>query len=41
MEFEYEEVDFLQELYEKNIKENVFAKLDELDGIGGEDNENN
>lgn len=32
-------VEFSQELYEKNIKENSFPELE--DGIGGDDNENN
>lgn len=32
-----ETVEFSQDLYEKNIKENTFAESDKLDGIGGEE----
>lgn len=32
-----ETVEFNQELYEKNIKENIFAETDNLDGIGDEE----
>ncbi len=36
-----ETVEFSEELYQKNIQENEFAKTDELDGIGVDDNANN
>ncbi len=36
-EDEIEEVEFSQELYEKNIKENTFAEVYNLDGIGDEE----
>lgn len=36
-----EEVEFSQELYEKNLQENTFAEIDELDGIGADEDENN
>ena len=36
-----EEVEFSQELYEKNLQENEFAEADELDGIGVDEDENN
>lgn len=35
-ENQIEEVEFSQELYEKNIQENTFAEIDENDGIGKE-----
>lgn len=35
-ENQIEEVEFSQELYEKNIQENTFAEIDENDGIGEE-----
>lgn len=37
-----EEVEFSQELYEKNLQENTFAEVNELeDGIGVDEDENN
>lgn len=36
-----EEVEFSQELYEKNLQENEFAEIDEFDGIGADEDENN
>lgn len=30
------EVEFDEELYQKNLQENVFAEVDEQDGIGEE-----
>lgn len=36
-----EEIEFSQELYEKNLQENEFAEIDELDGIGVDEDENN
>ncbi len=37
-----EEVEFSQELYEKNLQENTFAEINELeDGIGVDEDENN
>ena len=37
-----ETVEFSQELYEKNIKENTFPEINEKeDGIGDDDNANN
>ncbi len=38
---EIEEVEFSEELYQKNLQENIFAEMDELDGIGGEENADN
>ncbi len=35
-----EKIEFSQELYEKNIKENDFSSR-EIDGIGDEENANN
>lgn len=34
MDFEIEEVEFNEEKYQKNIKENEFPEPDELDGKG-------
>ena len=36
-----EEVEFSQELYEKNLQENEYAEVEELDGIGVDEDENN
>lgn len=40
MEFEFEEVEFDEELYKKNIEENDFSGS-EVDGIGSDLDENN
>ena len=32
-----EEVEFNEELYEKNVADNTFAEIDEFDGKGEED----
>ena len=34
MDFEIEEIEFEEEKYQKNIKENEFQEPDELDGKG-------
>ena len=34
-------IEFSEELYQKNIQENEFAKTDELEGIGDDTNANN
>lgn len=34
-----ETIEFSEELYEKNIKENVFSESE--DGLGGDEDENN
>lgn len=39
MEFEIEEVEFDEELYEKNLEENEFVEPDELDGKGKDQEE--
>lgn len=41
MDFEIEEVEFDEEKYQKNIKENEFPELDELDckGVDKEDDQ--
>ncbi len=38
---EVEEVEFCEELYQKNLQENAFAEVDEFDGVGGEEYANN
>lgn len=38
---EVEDIEFNEELYQKNLQENIFVELDELDGIGGEENADN
>lgn len=40
MEMNYEEIDFNDELYQKNIEENNFDGS-ETDGIGDDENANN
>ncbi len=35
-----EDVEFNEELYKKNLKENTFAEIDEKDGVGEEVQEN-
>ena len=37
----FETVNFSEELYQKNIKENTFPERNELDGIGDDENANN
>jgi len=38
---EVENVEFSEELYQKNLQENCFADLDEFDGVGGDENADN
>lgn len=40
-EVNVEEVEFDETLYQKNIEENEFAEVDELDGIGVDEDANN
>lgn len=38
---DFEEVEFDESLYQKNLSENKFAEVDELDGVGVDEDENN